>query len=193
MSHRQLPPRGGPSLNTEMVTVVIEHLPAPGNESTYEAWLARAIPVAAGFPGHRGAHVLRPPGSKGLYTVTLRFDDVASACHWLVSAVRRDLLAQVRPLLASPEKVRTVTGMEFWFTAAPGPGRGAPAYKQFLVAWSVIYPLTLAVPWLLQPLLQSLAQWPLVAHLVDTGTVVFAMSFVVMPRYTRLLAGWLFR
>jgi antibiotic biosynthesis monooxygenase (ABM) superfamily enzyme len=185
-------PDNAPGTPAAMVTVVIEHLPVPGAAAAYEAWLARIIPVAATFPGHRGTHVLRPQGAEGQYTVTLRFDDVESASHWLASSVRRGLLAEVAPLLTGSEKVRTVTGMEFWFTAPPGSARTAPAYKQFLVAWSVIYPLTFAVPWLLRPLLQSLADWPLIAHLVDTGAVVFVMTFVIMPHYTRLVARWLF-
>lgn len=178
-----------------MVTVVIEHALRPGAAAAYEQWLARIIPVAGRFPGHRGVHVLRPPGGEGKYTVTLRFDDLEAAQHWLASEQRARLLGEASPLLVREEEVRTVSGIEFWFNAPGTPERRAPLGKQFLVALSVIYPLTLLVPWLLRPLLQGLADshLQLLAHLIDVGTVVLLMTYVVMPRYTRLVAAWLYR
>jgi len=180
----------------DMVTVVIEHSPRPGAAAAYEVWLAKIIPVAARFPGHRGVQVLRPAeGRADKYTVTVRFDDLAAANAWLSSDARRALLDEVSPLLLREENVRTVTGIEFWFTAPAAADRRAPPFKQFLVALSVIYPLTLLVPWGLRPLLQPLSQggWALLAHLVDVGTVVALMTWVIMPRYTRLVAAWLYR
>lgn len=74
--------------------------------------------------------------------------------------------------------------------------RPAPAkrYKQFLITLSVIYPLTMLVPWAYQWLLGSIPgfanYW--VAHLIAAATVVGLMAYLIMPRYTRLLAKWLY-
>src|SRR5262249_22274277 len=132
---------------------------------------------------------------EGKYTVTLRFDDVEAAQHWLASQQRRTLLAEAGPLLARGEEVRTVAGLEFWVSVPSPAQRRAPPSKQFLVALSVIYPLTLFVPWLLHPVLQWFAgaHLQLVGHLLNVGTVVFLMTYVVMPPYTRLVSRWLYR
>jgi uncharacterized protein len=67
-------------------------------------------------------------------------------------------------------------------------------WKQYLVTWSAIYPLVLAVPLLVKPVLQQLGvpDNHLLTTLVVTGTVVFLMVYLVMPRYTKLIRRWLF-
>ena len=62
-------------------------------------------------------------------------------------------------------------------------------YKQFLLVLSVIYPLSLVVPGLLQSL-------PLPAEargLLAATVIVGLMTYVIMPRYTRLVSAWLYR
>lgn len=90
-------------------------------------------------------------------------------------------------------------------TARRSPARrpaAAPAarrHKQFLLTLAAIYPLTLFVPWLLQPLfalesaLVPALRHPLLDHLLVAAVVVSLMVWVVMPRATRLLSGWLVR
>ena len=86
---------------------------------------------------------------------------------WFRSDVRRQLVDEVEPLLERAKKVDTVTGLEFWFMPPAGQKHPKP-YKQFLLALSVIYPLTLIVPWALRPLLERVPvlQYRLIAHLI---------------------------
>ena len=59
----------------------------------------------------------------------------------------------------------------------------------------MIYPLPVLVPWVVHPL----ARWPpplryvLVDHLLVAAIIVGLMTWVVMPPFTRLVAGWLYR
>ena len=129
----------------DMVTAVIEHELKPGAAPLYEQWLARIMPPAARFPGHRGVNVIRPAAGSNRYTVAIRFDTLDHAQDWFKSDVRRQLVDEVEPLLGSAEKLATVTGLEFWFMSPTVAQRRAPPYKQFLMALSVIYPLTLLV------------------------------------------------
>jgi uncharacterized protein len=179
----------------DMVTLVIQHQPRPDAHEAYEQWLKRIIPVAARFPGHRGVNVIRPPEGGHGYTVTIRFDALAQAEDWLRSDARRQLVAEVEPLLSRAETLDTVTGLEFWFAPAAGPSRRARPWKQFLITLSVIYPLTLLLPWALQPLFDATAlhQLHLLQHLVVTAIVVGLITYVVMPRYVRWVANWLYR
>ena len=178
----------------DMVTAVIRHDIQPGLLARYEEWLKRIVPLAARVPGHRGVSVIRPHAGGTLYTVTIRFDSVRHAEDWLHSEVRRQFIAEVEPWLRQPESVETVTGLEFWFTPSGGRPLVKP-WKQFLVTLAAIYPLTMLVPWLLQPLF---GWWPalsrsLVSHLLIAAVIVALMTWVLMPRVTRLLGKWLTR
>ena len=77
----------------------------------------------------------------------------------------------------------------------PPASRPAKPYKQFLITLSAIFPLTVAVPWLLQPLFQwaPLLGLPVIRQLLIAALIVGTMVYIVMPRYTRLVARWLFR
>lgn len=179
----------------EMVTLVIQHEPRPDARPRYESWLARIIPVAARFPGHRGVNVIRPAPGAGTYTVTLRFDGLKHAEDWARSEARRQLVAEVEPLLQRSERLDTVTGLEFWFAPDAAPQKLARPYKQYLVTLSAIVPLTLLVPWAMRPVLDALpwrTHW-LVEHIVLDAIVVGLVTYVVMPRYVRRVAGWLYR
>lgn len=71
----------------------------------------------------------------------------------------------------------------------------ARPFKQFLVTLSAIFPLTVIVPWALHPLfeLTPALELMLVQKLAVACVIVFLMVYVIMPRYTRRVAGWLFR
>ena len=195
MSGKVITPTDDPA-RPDMVSTVIEHAVRSGSQPAYEQWLKRIIPVAARFPGHRGVVVIRPDSSSNTYTIAIRFDRLECAETWFRSDERRQLVAEVEPLLDRSEKVETVTGLEFWFSPPPSalPRRAKP-YKQFLLTLSVIYPLTLIVPWAMHPLFDRLPlPWPgLVDHLIVVAIVVALMTYVVMPRYTRMMAKWLYR
>jgi antibiotic biosynthesis monooxygenase (ABM) superfamily enzyme len=178
----------------ETVTAVIQQTVRREAVAAYEQWLKKVVPIAARFPGHRGVNVIHPAAGGLQYTITIRFDSLAHAQDWFASGARRELVEEVAPLLDADEKVETRTGLEFWFHPSAGqpPAR---RYKQFLLTLSVIYPLTVAVPAVFHRLL---AQVPVVSnywveHLVASAAIVGLMVYVVMPRYTRLMARWLYK
>ena len=178
-----------------MVTSVVHHHVKAGAEVSYEAWLREITPAAQGFPGHLGVDVLQPPQGGGLYTIVLRFDTLEHLHDWLTSDTRQGLIAQVEPLLVRADQLDIKTGLEFWFTAPQLGQRHPPPYKQFLVTLSVIFPLTLLVPWALQPLFEAVPIIGLsgVRHFASAVVIVSLMTYVIMPHYTRLVAGWLCR
>jgi antibiotic biosynthesis monooxygenase (ABM) superfamily enzyme len=178
----------------DMVTAVIRHEIEPEAQPRYEQWLQRIVPLAARFPGHRGVNVIRPAPGSSTYTVTIRFDSVRHAEDWLHSQARKELIAQAAPLLKQPESVETVSGLEFWFTPAGGRPMVKP-WKQFLLSLAAIYPLTMVVPWLLRPLFERVPalQQGLLSHLLVAAAIVALMTWVIMPRVTRLLGRWLVR
>jgi antibiotic biosynthesis monooxygenase (ABM) superfamily enzyme len=86
--------------------------------------------------------------------------------------------------------VQRVSGLETWFAL---PGRTAPApprWKMAVVTVLAIVPLVLAMNVLVLP---QLTGWPVVARtLVFSGTLTTLMTWVVMPRMTRLFRRFLY-
>jgi antibiotic biosynthesis monooxygenase (ABM) superfamily enzyme len=140
-------------------------------------------------------NVLRPTEGADVYTIVLHFDTLEHLQGWLGSETRRRLIAEIEPLLASGECVDIKTGLEFWFTPPTPAQKHPPPYKQFLLTFSAIVPLTVLVPWALRPLFQvvPVLGLPVVNNVVVSAAIVGLMTYVIMPHYTRLVAGWLYR
>lgn len=178
-------PAGAP----EQVFFVVRHKAKAGLRADYERWLKRIMRVAARFSGHRGVQIVRP--SPHEYAIIVRFGSQAEADHWYHSAERRALIAEVAPLLDTNERINIVSGFDYWFT--PPSGVAPPRWKQCLLLLSVIWPLSMLVPPLLQPALDlwpPLGLWG-VRHGLVAAAMVVLVTFVIMPRYTRLMAKWL--
>jgi antibiotic biosynthesis monooxygenase (ABM) superfamily enzyme len=90
-----------------------------------------------------------------------------------------------------PAHTSFVTGLETWFTLPGQPGTAPPPpYKMALVTWIAIFPVITAIVVLTGSLLEGL---PLALRLaITTALAVPLMTWVVMPRLTRLLRGWLY-
>ena len=179
----------------EQVTAVIQHEVRPDAVERYEQWLARIMPVAAGFDGHAGVDVVRPPPTgPRRYSVALRFASLAHAQQWFGSDRRRALMAEASDLLVQAETVSTLSGLTLWSGATPGQ-RPPRRWKQFVVTLAAIYPLTLVVPWAVNAMLAAFGlpmPVPLRQLMVAVG-IVAIMTWVVMPRATRVLVRWLHR
>jgi uncharacterized protein len=176
------------------VTSVVRHTVRSGAEKAYESWLHEIVPIASRFPGHRGVNVIRPPAGSHDYAVVLHFDTIDHLRGWLDSEQRRELIEKVMPYLAGEDNVEIKTGLEFWFTPPSQQQRARP-YKQFLVTLSVIYPLTMLIPLLFRPGFDRLPALNVfyVRQFVVDAVIVALLTYVIMPRYTRLIAGWLYR
>ncbi|MGY4197352.1 antibiotic biosynthesis monooxygenase [Bradyrhizobium sp. USDA 4520] len=177
------------------VTSVIRHKIRPDAVAKYEEWLKKIMPAARAFPGHRGVNVIRPHSGSTQYTVVLHFDSIDALKAWLDSAERKALVAEARPFFAGEDDVEIKTGLEFWFTPPSAAAAKVRPYKQMLATISVIYPLTIVVPFLFKP---AFAVLPWLSHefvrqLIVVSAIVAAMTYVIMPRYTKAIAGWLFR
>ena len=180
-----------PETPIQGATAVISHRVDAQNHAEYELWLRRIAPVVQSYPGHMDWHVVRPiTGHSTTYTVILRFDNKAHLADWIDSTDRRDLIAEAQQFLIRDE-IKTGTGFDFWFAAGAKP----PPWKQFVVTWSAIFPLVYVTPKLLAPAFSAfhLPKSPALHTLIATGLIVALMVWVIMPRYTCLIAGWFTR
>ena len=178
------------------VTTTVTRRIKPGHEAAYEGFLAGISGAARAFPGYLGIEIFRPTGGQGRgeggeYRIVYRFDSPAHLHAWLDSAERAAWLARAEPHVAGPMRTQILTGLESWFTLPTQPGAPPPPpSKMALVTWATIFPLITGVVVATAPLLGGL---PLVVRLaVTTGVTVPLMTWVVMPRVTRLLHRWLY-
>ena len=181
--------------NDEGATVVITHRVRDDKHADYEAWLTEISPACRAAPGHLDWHIVRPiPGLTATYTIIIRFDTVAHVQAWMQSPERARLIEKAQPLFVSGDEYFISSGLDFWFQPTGSKTRVPVRWKQYLVTWSAIFPLAVAVPHALLPILRHLGVpgYPLLNTLFITGVVVFLMVYVVMPRYTKLLQRWLF-
>lgn len=177
------------------VSFVVRHQVRTEAGAEYEAWLRRVMARAAHYPGHLGVQVVRPPDGGEDYVTVVRFASAEDARRWASSADRRELVAEVLGLLAHGDEVEILSGVDFWFTPEAPQQQHPVRWKQWLVTTSVIWPLTLIVPFALAPVfarLPLLGAWGISQGIV-AATVVALVIYVVMPPYVRAVSVWLFR
>ena len=153
------------------------------------------IRFAGQSPGHIDSQFIRPISNLTYtYTIIIRFDSIANLKNWMDSKQRKDLISEVRPLLARDDQYSINSGLDFLFSN-PDKVKTPVRWKQYLVTWSAIYPLVLVMPFALLPLLRimNIPQTIYFDTLVITGIVVMLMIYVIMPRYTRLIRSWLYK
>ena len=162
----------------------------PGHEALYEQFLEGIIAAASTYPGHLGVEVFRPQRPGGEYRTVYRFDSGEHLRAWLGSDEHAAWLERAEPHVVGPMRTSFVTGLETWFTLPGQPGAPPPPYKMALLTWLTIFPLITAIVALTGPLLEDL---PLAVRLaITTALTVPLMTWVVMPRVTRLLHRWLY-
>lgn len=178
----------------DTVTGIIVHRPRPEAHDEYERWLVDIREACRQFPGYLTTDVIRPARSHDAYTVIIRFETVEQLKAWIESDVRREFLQRIEHALEHGDRYVIKTGLDFWF-AQPAAVTPPKRSKQFLLTLSAIFPLTIVVPWLLAPVMGGWGvAWGFVlGKLLVATAIVFLMVYVIMPRYTRRVAKWLYR
>jgi antibiotic biosynthesis monooxygenase (ABM) superfamily enzyme len=175
------------------VAFVITHTIKTGEEKRYEDWTKEILSASSSYAGYLGREVFRPAAGNRKYTIIVRFDTDEHLRDWIDSDARREFISRAGDLLEKGDQNEVRTGIDFWFT--PEGTRPPKAWKQFLITTSAVYPLSLIIPRLLAPLFgvsPSLGH-PLVANLMVAIILTGLLTFVIMPRYTRLVKRWLYQ
>jgi uncharacterized protein len=175
------------------VTAVASRRVKPGREREFEEWVSGIFAAANKFPGYLGSEVLRPSDDPedDEYRIVFRFDHASNLHAWENSEERRHWLRKSRPLLHEEEKVHVLTGLETWFTLPSKPAEPPPPrYKMAIVTWVAVFPVVAVIFSLFGHWLNLLPT--LVRTLVFTAVMVTLMTYVIMPRMTRLFSFWLY-
>ena len=177
-------------------SVVITHQIIAGKHNEYENWLNEIGPVCKNAVGHLDWQIIRPiPTLTSTFTVIIRFDSTEHLKDWMNSLDRMRLIEKVQPLLDKGDNYFISSGLDFLFTPLKSTTKTPRRWKQYLVTWSAIYPLSLGIPLIILPLLRicGIPQYRYTDSLFITGTVVLLMVYLVMPQYTKLIKKWLYK
>lgn len=174
----------------EPVTAVSSVRVRPGSEAAVEAHHRRVLRALQRQPGFQRAELLHPLGEQRDTVTVMVFDDRVSLQGWLDSSTRATLLDELQPLVESDRAVNVIGGWAGWFApdaGTPGPRR----WKQALTVLAALFPVSLVIGAVRAALLPDLPTvW---AVLLGNALGVAALTWVVLPPLTRLLAGWLRR
>lgn len=175
---------------SEQVSFIVQHKVIPGHEADYEAWLHRITLEAAKFRGHMGTQIARPSAGSDVYEISVRFANRADADNWIHSQTRKNLVDEVSRDIAEPEKLKVKSGIDYWFTAVTEGHKSPKVWKQWLTTVSVIWPLSMVLPLVLEHLFAAVPVLGTfgVRHLVSAMCMVGLLVWVIMPRYSRLLS-----
>ena len=176
---------------TEPVTVVVRRRVRAGSEQVYETWLDRLTQEAQHLPGYLGAQFQKPATAGAPYVSIFRFDGLDALEAFETSEMRRRYLAEIAPHVAADAVWEKTTGLEVWFEAPKGTVVAQPSpHRMAFVLVVVVFLLVLLLNLVLAPLIGG---WPLPLRLLITVILqVLLMTYVIMPRVTRLLAAWIF-
>lgn len=171
------------------MTVLVARQVLPDHRAAFEAALRDLTEAAITFPGHLGVSVFRPAAGENEYRILFKFDRRSRLDAWRADPATEALIAKADDLTEGAARIDTLTGLETWFTAPPG-HKPPPRPKMAVVTWAALFPLVSVLLTVLQPALQRVPF--LLGTLLVTGLVTLLMTYVVMPRMTRLLRRWLF-
>ena len=171
------------------VKVVFERRVRPGADAAFRQWSERFVQTASRYPGHEGASVLAVPNSESQF-VLVRFASSADLERWQGSDEYASLIREADTLGPAGQYAETRTGLETWFTLPdqPAPAAPPPAWKMAIVTWVALLPMVIALAYIFAPFRLAF----LVEVSLSTAIPVAMLTWVIMPRLTRLLYRWLY-
>jgi len=172
------------------VTVVVTRTVQAGAEDRYLDWATRVIAQLSAFPGYLGATVLTPPAGQHNFHLVYHFATAAQLDAWETSGRRAELLAEAEDF--SYVARQKGTGLEAWFELPGQDVMVAPRrWKQAVLTVMGVFPLSLLFSTVVTPRLHALPK--LITTLIISILLVAMLTWVVMPRLSRLAARWLYR
>jgi uncharacterized protein len=173
----------------EPVTVLFTRTAKPGREKDYEAWNEELIRLSEQQPGHVATSVVAE-GDRRYFTLQ-QFKTHDELQAWLRSEERLRRLSRLDELTEDAPEPAEMTGMETWFRLPGHAGTGhIPRWKMAIVVFCIIYCFAIALNVFVTP---HTAHLPLfVRGAIFPLIMVPLMTYVLLPRATKLLRRWLY-
>lgn len=182
------------------IHVAITRRVKPGREAEFQAALREFVVASLAREGVLGVHMLAPApggsssgfssgqatGRSGEYGILRTFADEAERDAFYRSPLYEAWLARVAPLTDGDCSRRELSGLEAWFR---GTSALPPRWKMATATLLGVYPTSL---FLSLTVAEVAHDWPfLLRNLAVAASMVAVLTWLVMPRVTRMLHGWL--
>ncbi len=176
--------------NSGRITRIARRRAQPGKEAQYEALIRELFEAMHKTPGFLAAEMVPPEQAGGFYQVIVHFRSEADLQVWDACPARARLHQRIREVADAEPDYRSLSGLEAWFAPAVVPASmHPPRVRMALVTWLGIFPTVSFFLWLVLPYLMGLPF--LLRTAVFAALVTVTMTWIVMPRLTRLMRGFL--
>lgn len=161
----------------------------PDRETEFREWRRRILEEVRKWDGFLGTESFDTlDSSNPEFVVVVRFDSRFHLEAWLNSSIRRAFMDEVGAYVDHYTLRRIGSGFEGWFDVSEN--RRPPAsWRQALVILTALFPVIMTMRHLLSPIFAILPM-P-VAFLLLLALDMAFLTYVVMPRFTRLMNFWL--
>src|SRR3954451_24975182 len=170
------------------LTITSVHEVAYGREDDFYAWAASWLRQAEESADFLGGGILGPSEAGGEWHVIYRWVDRESAAWWEDAATRAGWM-DLAESFAQPIQIQQVTGVRAWFEKRTQASSPPPKWKMALVTLGAVFPPVLLFNLTLIPRLLGISV--VLRTLVLCMGVTVIVTWVMMPRLTRLLKDWL--
>jgi uncharacterized protein len=172
----------------EPIHVAITRRIKPGCEAEFQQVLHEFFKASFTHSGVQGASMLvPPPGSTSSEFGILRtFANKRERDAFYSSPLFKAWEEKIKPLIEGEPMRRQLTGLEAWFRSSNSP----PQWKMALVTWIAVWPISMAVPALLHPLIGSRVSNVIFAGAVAAG-IVLVLTWLAMPALVKVARPWL--
>ena len=169
------------------VKIVLERRARPGAKESFERWVEELVALASRSGALQGSSVLTTGG--GEYFILLRFASQVDLERWQSSTEVVEHLGRGDAHATSADQPVVQTGLETWFTlpGLPVPPTPPPRWKMALMTWLALLPQVIILGFVVPAELPFLLKVSL-----STAIPVMMLTWVIMPRLTRLLYRWLY-
>lgn len=174
----------------ETIHIAILRRVRKDHTEAFERALAEFASKSLAEPGSRGVHCIYPPPGSGStdYGILRSFAAAADRDAFYKTALYKEWLARIEPMVEGEPKHRRLSGLEAWFRS---PGGGAPPrWKMALLTWIAVWPVSMLVPALLLPIIPA-ALPRFLASGVIAGGIVTVLTWGAMPLLVKLAHAWL--
>ncbi len=175
---------------------VMEYIVPEAKTGAFEAWYRRLRQVAQYHSGFLRADLCTPlncdDGVVKYYSI-IHFASPSQLDLWLNCEVRQRLFHEGKTLFLAYRFKSFSTGLEGWFSASMGSrgSLGPPRWKQLLSVVLGLYP-TVILQGMAFSALGLMQGWPLPTSMLVNNLITSSLlTWVVMPRVSRLLKFWL--
>jgi antibiotic biosynthesis monooxygenase (ABM) superfamily enzyme len=177
-------------MDEEVVHVAITRRVRAEHVSSFEKALAEFARDSLEAPGTRGVQFLYPaPGSGSLeYGILRTFSNREAREAFYQSPLYQQWQDRVRHMVEGDPTCRDLHGLEAWFRD-PGSGQHPPRWKMALVTWSAVWPVSMIIPAIFLPFIQSFPHI-LRAGIISAG-ITATLTWVAMPQLVKLARRWL--